>query len=73
MRATLRLSSPAWLAQPKIDVVDPVGRDLGPRDQRGDHLAAEVVGADPGQAAAVAAERGANTVDEIGRRASAGP
>ena len=73
MRATLRLSSPAWFAQPKITSSIRSAGILVLRDQRRDHLAAEIVGAHAGEPAAVATERRANTVDEISGRASRGP
>jgi hypothetical protein len=47
-------------------VVDPLGGDLGLRDQRGDHLAAEIIGTDASEATAVPAEGRAQTVDEEG-------
>ena len=43
-----------------------IGGDAGARDQRGDRGGREIVGADAGEAAAVAAERGAGEVADEG-------
>ena len=67
MRATLRLSSPAWLASPKHDLVDRA-RGPAPRCLRArDDVRREVVGAHARQRAAVAAERRAHGVVEVAR------
>ena len=63
MRATLRLSSPAWLAQPKItsstaSQSTPALRAISARSGIG----AEFVGPHRGQRAAIAADRRANVV-----------
>ena len=74
MRATLRLSSPAWLAQPKSTSLTARPVDAGiARHQRLDRQRAEVVGADARQRAAVAAERGADGVADEGVLGHGGP
>ena len=67
MRARLRLSSPAWLAQPRMtsSSVGPVDAGVA-LDQRADRDRGEVVGADARQRAAVAADRGADGVADEG-------
>ena len=65
MRATLRLSSPAWFAQPRITSSIRSAGIFVRRDERGDHRRGEVIGADAREPAAVAAERRANSIDEI--------
>ena len=66
MRATLRLSSPAWLAQPRITSsilsAGSEARSSRPRIAAG----GEVVGADLGERAAGAADRGADGVEDVG-------
>ena len=67
MRATLRLSSPAWLAQPKItSSTASQSTDGIARHQRAGADGGEVVGADVVQGAAVAADRRADGVADIG-------
>ena len=65
-RATLRLSSPAWLVQPQEHVLDVVGLEGGEREQRLDDRGREIVGAHRGQLAAVAAEGRAQPVVDVG-------
>ena len=85
MRATLRLSSPAWLAQPRITSSSAAQSTRGRRSIRArDRDRGEVVGADGRERAAVAAERGADrrrrsrpsqgpqTVGRAGARSQAG-
>ena len=64
MRATLRLSSPAWLAQPSTHVLDVLRRHAGALEQRAQRVGREVVGADGREPAAVAAERRPHRVDD---------
>ena len=66
IRATLRLSSPAWFAQPRITSSTSAGVDPGPVDDRADDDGGEVVGADGRERAAVAPDRGADGVDDPG-------
>ena len=66
MRATLRLSSPAWLAAPKMTSSTaswgtPARSSAAPSDERG-----EVVGSDVGERAAIAPEGRADAADEKG-------
>ena len=65
-RATLRLSSPAWLTQPSITSEICAGSTLLRADHFLDHLGGEVVGAHRGELAGVAADRGAQAVVEVG-------
>ena len=66
MRATLRLSSPAWLAQPRItSSIRSAGR-AGAVEQAADGRRGEIVGPDLGQRAAGAADRGADGVEDVG-------
>ena len=60
IRATFRLSSPAWLAQPEVDVLDLGGLDPGTVDGLADDEGREVVGPNAGQRAAVAPDRRAD-------------
>ena len=66
MRATLRLSSPAWLAQPKMTSsiafgeTRMAGHQLANRDRR------EVVGAHGRERAAVASDRRADVIADEG-------
>ena len=55
-RATLRLSSPAWLAHPSQTSSISSGRDAGPLDGGGDGDGGEVVGPHLGEPAAVASD-----------------
>ena len=57
MRATLRLSSPAWFAQPKYTSSIAAGIDARPLDRGRDRDRGEVVGPDARERAAVAADR----------------
>ena len=63
MRATLRLSSPAWFAQPSTHVVD--RRRIGPGAPHdlGDHQRRQVVRANLGQRAPVPPERRPDRLD----------
>ncbi len=66
IRATSRLSSPAWFAQPRMTSsierrVDPGAIDDGPQ-----HGGGEVVRPDGGEGAAVAADRRADGLDDPG-------
>ena len=71
MRATLRLSSPAWLAQPKITSSTASQSTLGVAlHQRLQRDRAEIVGADRRQRAAEAADRRADIVADEGFGAS---
>ena len=64
MRATLRLSSPAWLAQPKNTSSMPAGSAPGAPHELGDHDRAQIVGPHLGQRAAEPPDRRANRVDD---------
>ena len=64
MRATLRLSSPAWLAQPSSTSSMACGVDPGASHQRADDDRRQVVGAHLGQRAAVPADRRPQRVDD---------
>ena len=68
MRATLRLSSPAWLAQPKMTSSISSAGTLVALDERGDDEAGEIVGAHAGERAAKAADGRAQRVDDDGVR-----
>ena len=59
MRATFRLSSPAWFAQPRYTSSISVRVDPGALDS-GDRSGREVVGPDAGERAAVPPDRGAH-------------
>ena len=63
MRPTLRLSSPAWLAAPRITSSIAAGVDAVALDEGADHMGRHVVGAHAGERAAVAAERRPQPVD----------
>ncbi len=43
MRATLRLSSPAWFAQPEVDVLDRLRLDAGALHGGGDRDRRQIV------------------------------
>ena len=66
MRATLRLSSPAWLAQPRMTSVD-AGRIEGrmPRRAARDDVRGHVVGAHLAELPADVADGGANAVEDV--------
>ena len=66
IRATLRLSSPAWLAQPRITSSISAGSIAGAVDDGPDRGGGEVVGADPGERAAVAPDRRSDGLDDPG-------
>ena len=66
LRATFVLCSPTWLTQPADDVVDALGVDARPLEQRGQGEAQEVGRVPVGQRAAALAERGAHDVDDDG-------
>ena len=64
IRATLRLSSPAWLAQPSTTSSMSAGVDARSIDDRTDDERRKVVGSNGGQRAAVAAHGGPHGLDE---------
>ena len=64
MRATLRLSSPAWFAQPnQTSSISPVG-NTGAVDGRADRERREIVRTHARQRAAVAPDRRANPCED---------
>ena len=64
MRATLRFSSPAPLALPRITSSMASGSTPGAGHGLADHQCGEVIGADGGERAAVAAHRRAGTANQ---------
>ena len=64
MRATLRLSSPAWLAQPKNTSSMPAGSAPARRTTSRDHDRAQIVGPHLGQRAAEPPDRRPHRVDD---------
>ena len=64
MRATLRFSSPAPLALPRMTSSMRVRIDAGAGHSLADHQCGQVIGADRGECPAVAAHRGAGTAYE---------
>ena len=63
MRATLRLSSPAWFAA-EVDVLDLLRRHSGARAPPPDHERREVVGPHVRERAAVASDRRAHSTED---------
>ena len=68
MRATLRLSSPAWFAQPSQTSSISAGGNAGALDRRANCNRGEVVGANSRQRAAVAADGRADGGEDDGAR-----
>ena len=66
MRATSRLSSPAWFAQPMKTSSTSVASTCVGGDELREHVGGEVVGADAGELPAVAAERRAQRAGDHG-------
>ena len=66
MRATLRLSSPAWLAAPKMTSSTASWGDAGALERGAEDERGEVVGARVGEGAAIAPEGRADAADEKG-------
>ena len=64
IRATSRLSSPAWLAQPRMTSSTRAGVDAGPIDDGAQDERREVVRPDARERAAVAADRRADGLDD---------
>ena len=73
MRPTLRLSSPAWFAAPRMTSSIALGVDAGPLEQGADRVRGHVVGPHLAQGAAVAAEGRAQAVDDDGGTGWIGP
>ena len=67
MRATLRLSSPAWFVAPNTTWSTARDERRRARLRAANDVRREVVGAHGREAAAVPADRRADGVDEIGR------
>ncbi len=67
IRATLRLSSPAWLAQPKntSSTCGPVGLEIAYRHQRFDRDRRQIVGAHLGERTAETADGGPRTTSQM--------
>ena len=66
MRATSRLSSPAWFAQPKYTSSTSLGRHAGALGEGAQGVGAEVVRAHRAERASVAPDRGAHRADDPG-------
>ena len=66
IRATLRLSSPAWLAQPRMTSSTRAGIDAGALDDRAQDRGGEVVRPDARERAAVATDGRADRLDDPG-------
>ena len=64
IRATLRLSSPAWLAQPRMTSSTSAGVDAGPVHDRAQDERGEVVRPDARERAAVTPDRRADGLDD---------